>query len=249
MDPSKRPRTSQPIRRALFPGSFGTNIRKRRFFRPGFDRSGGFYGRFFQPGSRLMGNPRRLHIERKFFDTNISFLADATTEVPATGQLTLIPQGTTESTRVGRECTIKSIQINVLLTYIPGASTTGVNTVYIWLVLDKQANGAAAAATDVLTSTNATLAMVNIANSDRFVIMRKWVYTMQAAAGAAAAFSRDQKKLDEYLKCNVPIQYSSTTGAITEIKSNNFFFVAGCEQSADDVTSVEGTVRLRFTDL
>jgi len=70
-----------------------------KYFQPGVDRTGGYYGRFAGRGAEL-----------KFFDTATSFSIDTSPEVPATGQLVLIPQGVTESTRVGRKCVIRSIQ-------------------------------------------------------------------------------------------------------------------------------------------
>lgn len=205
-----------------------------------------YYGRFGRQVQRLR---KSLDIEKKYFDTAINFTYDATGEVPATGQLVLIPQGVTESTRVGRKCTIKSIQLRLTNTYVPGADTLGCTTAFLMLVLDKQANGAAAAATDVLTSTDFRQAMINLDNSERFVILKRFDMVLQAGAGVATAFGRDQKQIEYYKKCNIPIEYSSTAGAITEIKSNNLFFLAGTDQTTDDTVGCIGTVRVRFTDL
>lgn len=99
---------------------------------------------------------RNIPPELKFFDTAVSFLADNTLEVPATGQWVLIPQGDTQSTRDGRLAIIKSIQFRGVIT---GSSTTNESrygiTFYMWVILDTQANGAAAAAADVFTGANA----------------------------------------------------------------------------------------------
>lgn len=213
-------------------------------------RRGGFYGRYSR-GSQAARLRRGLHIEKKFFDTTLSFTFDATGEVPATGQLNLIPQGVTESTRVGRTAQIKSLQIRSLITYVPAADTLGVGTAYLYLVLDKQANGAAAAVTDVLTGTAMPLAMFNMANAERFKIIRKWTHTFQSGAGVSAAFGRDQWQLDDYVKLNLPIEYDSSaiTGAITTIRSNNLFLLAGSDATTDDEIACAGTVRLRFTDI
>jgi len=81
-----------------------------KYFQPGVDRTGGYYGRFAGRGAEL-----------KFFDTATSFSIDTSPEVPATGQLVLIPQGVTESTRVGRKCVIRSIQGRWDLRFNPGA--------------------------------------------------------------------------------------------------------------------------------
>jgi len=84
-----------------------------KYFRPGYDRTGGSYGRYAGRGAEL-----------KFFDTSLSFLFDTTGEVPATGQLVLIPQGVTESTRVGRKCVIKSVHLKGITQGVPGAAAT-----------------------------------------------------------------------------------------------------------------------------
>lgn len=212
-------------------------------------RRGGFYGRYGR-GGQMARIRRGLNVESKFLDTALSFGFDTTLEVPATGQLTLIPQGVTESTRVGRSCQLRSIQIRGSIIYSPGADTTGADIVYLWLVQDKQCNGAAAAVTDVVTTTLASTAMVNLANSDRFKIWRKWCIPVQAGAGVSMAYGKDMKPFEFFTKLNVPIEYdsSATTGAIGTIRSNNFFLMAG-DTSADDEVGFNGTCRLRFTDL
>jgi len=199
-------------------------------------RISGFFGRFPPKGR-----------EYKFFDTANGFSFDSTGEVPATGQLVLIPQGTTQSQRIGQQCTIKSIQIKGNMTFQPGADTDGSNTAYMWLVLDKQCNGAAATMTDVFTSTTPNLALINLANSDRFVILKKWVWNFTSQSGIRTAFGVVRKPLDFYKKVNIPLEYSSTTGAITEIRSNNIFFLAAA-YGADDLVTIDGITRVRYED-
>jgi len=185
--------------------------------------------------------------EVKFFDTALSFNVDSTPEVPATGQLCLIPQGVTESTRVGRKCVIRSIQLRATMQNAPGAAATADSTVYMWLILDKQCNGAAAAATDVFTNVGVQAMLPNVANSERFTILKKWTITFNPAAGATTAYNSTRRELDYYRKCNIPLEFSSTAGAISELKSKNLFLIAGAVNQ-DDLTSVAGTCRLRFSD-
>lgn len=204
---------------------------------PGRERISGYYGRFTGRDA-----------EYKFFDTALSFNVDATGEVPASGQLNLIPQGVTESTRVGRKATIKSLQIRARLVYTPAAAATASTIVFIYVVLDKQCNGAAAAITDVLTSNDMSGAMVNLANSERFIILKKFKIYFTAPSGVSGAYNNIDRHIEYYKRCNIPIEFSSTTGAITEIKSNNIFLLAGTDQSGDDLVGVAGTCRLRFSD-
>lgn len=207
---------------------------------PGLLRRGGNYGRYGVNALQAGLKP-----ELKFFDTTNSFTFDVTGEVPATGQLALIPQGDTESTRDGRLAVIKSIQIRGSLIFNPGAQATAATSTFLYLILDTQANGAAAAATDVFTSADFWSNMINLNNSGRFRILKKWVHTFNPPAGATTAYNVQIKQLEYYKRCNIKMDWSSTTGAITEIRSNNIFLMAGAVNS-DDLVTFAGTTRLRF---
>jgi len=185
--------------------------------------------------------------EKKFFDTALAFTFDATGEVPATGQLTLIPQGDTESTRDGRKATIESIQIRGQAVYIPGAAAAAAACAFLYVVLDTQANGAAAAVTDVFTTNAMSTNLLNLNNSGRFRIIKKIVIPMNPPAGATTAFNNVYKQVEFYKKCSIDVDWSSTTGALTEIRSNNIFLLAGSSGiAADDTIDFSGVCRLRF---
>lgn len=217
------------------------SVAARRAVVPGLTRSGGAYGRY-GASARRMG----LVPEKKFFDTAIAFDFDTTGEVPATGgQLALIPQGDTESTRDGRKAVIESVQIRGICAFTPGAAATATAVTHLYLVLDTQCNGAAAAVTDVFTSTNLGTAMLNLNNSGRFRILKHWVQTWNPPAGVSTAYNTTAKQVEFYKKCNIDMDWSSTTGALTEIRSNNLFLIAGAN-AADDLVSFSGTCRLRF---
>lgn len=187
--------------------------------------------------------------ELKFFDTALSFTVDRTAEVPATGQLVLIPQGVTDETRVGRKCVIKSVQIRGVLTYAPGADALATTTIHIWLVQDTQTNGAAAAITDVFTSNSAESCLRNLDNSDRFRILKHWPFSFKPQAGVAAAFNTDREIWDYYARCSIPMDYGpATDGTIGSIRTNNLFLMAGCDAGGDDNVTVTGACRVRFSD-
>lgn len=195
----------------------------------------------------------RVPEEIKFFDTTVSFAFDNTAEVPATGQWTLIPQGDTQSTRDGRLAKIVSIHFRGAVVG-PIASQAAPTTplLYLWVVQDKQANGAAAAVTDVFTSTAAQSCMINLNNSKRFRILHKEVIDPATRGAAAYAASPTANvyfwPVEFYKKANIMVDWDSTAGAITEIKSNNIFIIAGSASGAslDDVWTLDGVARLRF---
>lgn len=229
--PTKRARTTTVTTTKVAP------VAVRRPFRPGYDRTGGFY--------RISNSIN----ESKFLDTALSFNLDFTGEVPATGQLALIPQGDTESTRDGRIAYITSIQIKGYFVLVPAAAAVAATTAYVFVVLDTQTNGAAAAVTDVLTGNNLGSSMINLANSQRFKILKKIIYDMNSPAGVTTAYNNVSMHCNWYKKIKIPMVYSGTAGAIGEIRSNNLFLLAGTNTSSgDDLISFAGTCRIRFHD-
>lgn len=203
-------------------------------------RRAGFYQRYGRQALDAGFKP-----EKKFFDTALGFTFDTTGEVPASGQLTLIPQGDTESTRDGRLALIKSIQIRGTLTFAPGAAATAATVAYLYLILDTQCNGAAAAITDVFTSNGMGDNLLQLNNSGRFRILKKWVVPFNSSAGVTTAYNNVIVPIEYFKACNIKVDWNSTAGAITEIRSNNLFLMAGAVGS-DDTVTMAGNCRLRF---
>lgn len=218
----------------------------------GFVRTGGFYGRY---GTSRSGSAA----ERKFFDTVLTDTAIDLTGETLTS-LNLIPQGVTEATRVGRKCVIRSIDITGFINWAPTAGMTvgayGDSQVMLVLVLDKQCNGANAAWTDVWEA-NSVITPRDLANTDRFVVLKRWnlvpdfpvVTTADnwATAGNTIVQPRQQKIKPYHKKCKIPIEFSSTTGAITEVRSNNLILMA-MSNVLDDQNTVSAYCRVRFED-
>lgn len=208
---------------------------------PGFTRRVGFYGRF---GT---GRGNNAQIEKKFYDTALTLGATAllASTTNATGQLNVgLLQNATATGRVGQKITLKSIQIKLACTLAAGAVDTDI--AHIWLVQDTQCNGAAATAADVFVAVGAVgNQMRNVENGARFKILKHFVFRMNADAGVAAAFGGDFQQQECFLQCNIPVTYNAATGAITEIKTNNLFFVYG---STAATATTSGVARLRYTD-
>lgn len=209
-------------------------------FIPGVDRTGGYYGRFSGRSGEL-----------KFHDVDLD---DAT--VGATGNMTatinIIPQGVTESQRVGRKCTIKSVNwhFRLILPERDAVSNPGdPDIVRTILFIDKQANGATATVTDILETTQ-YLSFRNLANSGRFKILYDKNHTMNYGAMASdgagvVSQARVVKDVNVYKSCSIPIEFSGTTGVIGEIRSNNFGVLLISSESSANFTS---KFRLRFSD-
>ncbi len=211
--------------------------RRRTVPRVGTYRTGGFYGRY-------SGKTQEL----KFHDVDQN---DAV--ISATGSVStswnLIAQGVTESQRVGRKCTLRSINWRGTLGM---SSTTDFDNTSdvarIMLVLDKQANGAVPAVLDIL-ETALFQSFNNLSNSARFVTLfdRRFDMNCQGGQGNGTTFESVERKktFSMYKKCNIPIEFSSTTGAITEIRSNNLIMLTISESG---LARLDSKVRLRFSD-
>jgi len=213
---------------------------KRRYVR-GRDRVGGYYGRF-TPGAG----------ELKFHDVDLD---DAT--IAAGGTITpticAIPQGVTESERIGRKCTITQIMWKWRVTLPNLAEVTNPNdgnTFRLILYQDKQCNGATALALDIL-ETAEVHGFRNLANTGRFNILYDKLWA-QNYIGVASEMSGNLSQLAVikegtfYKKgCSIPLEFNASTGAITEIRSNNIGVLVMGLFNKGVLTS---NVRLRFSD-
>lgn len=189
------------------------------------------------------------HPELKFFDLDLDDAVIATGGT-ITDSLNKIPQGTTESQRGGRKCTITSVTWKywVAIPEIDAVATPSAgDTVRLILYVDKQANGATAAVTDILESAD-WQSFYNLANSKRFRIICDKLHTLNyatlASDGAGVVSSAELAKDAEVsYKLNLPVEFSSTTGAITEIRSNNLGILL---ISNAGLAGLFSKIRLRF---
>ncbi len=219
---------------------YRTPYKKRRTFVAGRDRVGGFYGRYAGRGAEL-----------KFLDTTVN---DAI--VAATGGITdtvlVIPQGVTESERVGRKCMLRQIHWRYQVSLAERdavADPVAGDSLRIILYQDKQCNGATAAIGDVL-ATASVRSFRDLANTGRFNILMDKIHNINymtlASDGAGVVSQAEHVQNYTYTKlCNLPIEYSSTTGAIGEIKSNNIGILL---ISSSGVVRFDSTLRIRFSD-
>ncbi len=217
----------------------------RRAFRAGFDRTGGFYGRF--AGGRAGG-------ELKFHDLDVDDAVVAVAGAIAEDSCNVIAQGNTESQRIGRKVVIRRVNWRYEVR-LPAAAnqadTPNGDSVRVILYLDKQTNGATAAITDILETADYQ-SFYNLANSNRFRILMDRTssivhhasMTDGASTGSFGAVTQ-QHKFNKL--CSIPIEYdnSATTGVITSQRSNNLGVLT---ISATGVASFLSKMRLRYSD-
>lgn len=243
----------QPImpKRSSYAGKYkhavvGGKPKYPRAFVPGRDRTGGLYGRFGPMG------------EKKFHDEEYGLVTVTNEGIIQSDSVLTIPQGTTQSERIGRIIKVTNMSIHGYL-MLPGANSLVNSAIQCRMVvyLDKQANGTTAATTDLydnLSTLNYSVqAFRNLSNSKRFAILSDKTYTFNAAA-AAGDVTNDEEfapirkpfRINKNWPQGLPIEYSvGTTGAIGQIKQNNIgvmaFGGAGLIKGA-------WNCRVRFTD-
>ncbi len=206
----------------------------------GRDRVGGYYGRY--AGDKA---------EHKFHDLDIDDSTIAAGATVAQASCNLIAQGVTESTRVGRKCTVRAIGWRFFLTLKTTAVAADTSdTVRILLYMDKQCNGATIATTDLLESADIQ-SFNNLANKGRFRVLMDRTYAISSQAGSGRG-TTDTLSYGEVMiqdtffkKCNIPIEFDSTTGAITEIRSNN---IGVLTLAASGNVAFNSKMRLRYSD-
>lgn len=213
--------------------------RQIKRFVPGYDRTGGYYGRYSGAGG-----------EKKFFDTNIGSDVTVTAALLRTN-LAIIAEGNGESNRIGRKVTVKNIHVQGIVALNSATSSNATSDiVYCMIVLDKQTNGSLFNATDLL-DTDGFTSFRNLANSHRFKVLKKIVMDFSAGGGVESgvghAYSENLTSFSINHKCSIDIEFdnSATTGVITSCRSNNIYFVT---QSGSGLCGITARARIRYTD-
>lgn len=183
--------------------------------------------------------------EWKYIDTTINQDVNTTATLTLLNGLSL---GNTASTRIGQKITMQSMEAAVRL---KTTAATGVEQfVRFLIVLDRQANGAAPALTDILLAAN-WQSPRNLNNRKRFKIL----YDYRNCLGATAASTgTETSRMDKiYYKFKKPyiVDYNSSNfGDIRDISSNSLYFCTVGSAAADDTDSnLITTLRLRYTDM
>lgn len=189
--------------------------------------------------------------ELKFFEDTQDVSNLATAGVIAYISLNRIPQGVTETTRVGRKCVIKRINLRGTVS-LPSqtAIVNATNTYRVIVYLDKQANGDTATVTDILETADEK-AFNNLSNSQRFTVLKDWYFQLSSTSSTSlTTFGTGpvQKILKFNKKCNIPIEFSGTTGVIGEVRSNNIGVLGICANVGSTAPVLDLTSRIRFSD-
>lgn len=178
-----------------------------------------------------------INVEHKFKDTSVGNTFDNSTGVVL--PLTLLAQGTTDSTRNGNSVLSTSIHCNLKVYMHASATLTNVRII---LFIDKQnAAGTAPTIAQLLQSTSPT-AHLNMNNSDRFVILKSTQHAMVIGTETRQFVWQWQKNLTD-----LHIKYDGTA-ADQASAAENHIYLAAISTEPTNTPTIEGDVRYRFVD-
>lgn len=214
----------------------------------------------------IMGVLRSLGMqpETKYFDSAQQSLA-----VVAAGTMNtinaLIPQGQTDNERIGSKIAITGLEIRG---YLILGTTTSQQGATIYLFLDKQPNGAfpsAAITTTLNTSStavfqaggatsNGSILLKNCQVSERFKILhnKNVVHSnyMSLTSADVQSFGQSASNpfyINKRFKKPIITEYSASTGAITDISTNNLVF--GAAEATGGTFTMRYLARVYYHDV
>lgn len=189
----------------------------------------------------------RARKELKYVDTAAAaYAADTTGTVTA---LNLTAVGDDNTSRDGRQATMKSVQLHGILG--PVDITTVQSKCRLLLVWDNAVNsGTIATVAQILTSANAT-SFPLVDNANRFTILVDRTYAvggLDTTATQTYAMSPSVHDVEVYKRLDVVTQYSGTTAAIGSIQNGALLMVTIGTAAPAAGGSFNLAARVRFTD-
>lgn len=165
--------------------------------------------------------------ELKFYDSNeTNFTVTQAGAIQTTSMVAGIQQGAGESERIGRKVVVRKLHVNGDI-ILPGSATATFTEDVVRLIIfwDKQTNGAAATVGQILASAS-YLAYRNLQQTGRFNILSDKKYTINASAGNGTSTADKRAHWRLNLNCKIPLEFDASTGAITDLTTNNLGVLA-----------------------
>jgi len=197
----------------------------------------------------LFGNTEKKWIDNEFIMENIPRVW---TTGPLTtwfvGSLVEIDQGTGPMQRVGMKSLVTNINLRAAVHFAPTVNTNAV-LVRIMLIMDTQTNGAPATGPQLFSQPGKTQSHNNLQYSSRFKTLKDW-YIKAPLSVLNHANPPDANLFPFVLlnwnkKVDIPMIYSSTTGEVSEMRTNNVFL---CMAASQEGCQFDGVIRIRFKD-
>lgn len=185
--------------------------------------------------------------ELKYVDVAAAtYVADGTGTVTA---LNLIAVGDDNTSRDGRQVTIKSVQIKGKVQPVDLTATLDTRA-RLMLVWDNAVNSGTIATIAQILSAARSDAFPLIDNAQRFTILYDNAWAISAVVTTATQTHRAPglEVIDIYKRINAVTQFSGTTAAIGSIQNGALLMVTIGDNGTGDGASFTVGTRVRFTD-
>jgi len=188
-------------------------------------------------------------VEKKWLDTSVTMVVTGVGTATVT-LLNGLSQGTTSNTRIGSRIEVKNVQFKY--NFQGGDSATGITPIRVKIVYDKESNGAAPLATDIMAS-DAIDGLNNLNTAGRFITMfdQTWQPNAGASYGVSAGSSQAQL-LEGYVKCNLPTKYNGgNAGTVADISSGSIYVLCWTNGVTFGGAGLDNAARfrIRYTDI
>lgn len=193
---------------------------------------------------RTGGRPyTNLRPELKYFD-------DTNTAVPIGNTIDRIGSpvvamvvGSSQNNRVGRQVVAKSLMMTgrIRSNATPSA-TQAADTVWIWVIIDRQSNGLTAGVTDIWSNTTGHGALRNLNNGPRFKILKCFECKVD--------YGQSGVDVNVPFEARIPLSKVLTfpNGSASVPNKNNLLIFAGTSNSNNTTLVVDIYTRVRFYD-
>jgi len=185
--------------------------------------------------------------ELKYVDVaEASYLCDTVGTVTC---LNLLAVGDDNTTRDGRQVTIKSVQIRGIIEPVDTNTLHSYNRVM--LVWDNASNSGTIATIAMILAAATSNSFPLVDNANRFTILSDQCFALGSfnnTATQSVAGSPNVYTVDLYKRINQVTQYSGTTAAIGSIQNGALLLVTIGNQAAASAAVAKIATRVRFTD-
>ena len=207
-------------------------------------RRGSMVGRRRYPmrtGGRYMG--RGVRPELKAFDIGVNNQPVLNSISLLYGPWQNLSLGVTASQRIGRKVRVKGVTISgVIRSATTTTNATAADTVWIWVVMDRQPNNATPAPTDVWVNTAAHTALRNLDQGPRFKIIK--CIEIKTDFGQVGTFINSP--FEAYIPFDTVVTWQGE--ANSSPYKNNLLLFAGNSNPASTELVITMISRTRFYD-
>lgn len=199
------------------------------------------------PKSYKQSGRSSLDRELKFHDTSFDVSVPETADTR--GGCANVAQGTGQSERIGRKIVVKSIQLTGRLRYTPVNISDTATTAYLYILQDNRCDGGNPVATEVFTGSDMSKAFKNLAFASRFKILKRYAIDLNVPQDNESIYVPGalNYNIDFYTKLDIPMEFTGSTGNVSEMTEHNLVVFAGAKDS-DGQVRFFGESRIRYID-